>query len=390
MHVQRHRAQYNEDHVLPVAQAEDFLRVHAEQLFLSLRVSQLRTDAAATAAAVAPRRGSFPLATTSGLPTGLPVASRRINCSLIRAYRTRRSRRLFKTGIQTDTEITHEGTHSDTKTILFLWISNGILFRDPRTDTMTSNKSPSIFRRSRQQSWAVSTIMTRQNLIPSEDGSRMIHALIPMWDMCNHVNGRITTDFNATTNCCECYALRNFKKGEQIFISYGPRTNSDFFVHSGFVYMDNKEDGFKLRLGISKADSLQRERIELLNKLDLPSMSEFLLKPGTEPISDLLLAFLRVFSMRKQELTHWLRSDRVNDLKHMDCALETVVEENVRKFLLTRLQLLIANYPTTLKEDLQLLETSLPQIKKLAIQLRVTEKKILLAALEYVEQWIKA
>jgi len=53
--------------------------------------------------------------------------------------------------------------------------------------------------------------------------------------------------------------------------------------------------------------------------------------------------------MRKAELTHWLRSDKVSDLKHMDCALETVVEENVRKFLLTRLQLLVANYPTTLK-----------------------------------------
>lgn len=108
--------------------------------------------------------------------------------------------------------------------------------------------------------------MTRQNLIPSEDGSRMIHALIPMWDMCNHENGRvsphhhhprrirnserslissfsfqITTDFNATSDCCECYALRDFKEGEQIFISYGPRTNSDFFVHSGFVYVDNKQ-----------------------------------------------------------------------------------------------------------------------------------------------------
>jgi len=109
------------------------------------------------------------------------------------------------------------------------------------------------------------------------------------------------------------------------------------------------QDGFKLRLGISKADSLQKERIELLSKLDLPSVGEFLLKPGTEPISDTLLAFLRVFSMRKPELTHWLRSDKVFDLKHVDCALETVVEENVRKFLLTRLQLLIANYPTTLK-----------------------------------------
>lgn len=120
---------------------------------------------------------------------------------------------------------------------------------------------------------------------------------------------------------------------------------------SNLVYIDTilAQDGFKLRLGISKADPLQKERIELLSKLYLPSVGEFPLKPGTEPISNTLLAFLRVFSMRKAELTHWLRSDKVSDLKHMDCALETVVEENVRKFLLTRLQLLIANYPTTLK-----------------------------------------
>jgi hypothetical protein len=29
-------------------------------------------------------------------------------------------------------------------------------------------------------------------------------------------------------------------------------------------------------------------------------------------------------------------------------------------------------------------------MKKMAVQLRVTEKRILLGALEYVEQWIKA
>ncbi|XP_066583980.1 actin-histidine N-methyltransferase-like [Prorops nasuta] len=238
--------------------------------------------------------------------------------------------------------------------------------------------------------WAVSTVMTRQNLIPSEDGARMVHALIPMWDICNYEEGRITTDFNGTWNKCECYSLRNFKRGEQIFISYGSRPNSDFFVHSGFVYMDNKEDAFKLRLGISKADSLQKERTELLERLGLPAVGEFLLKPGTEPISDSLLAFLRVFSMRKAELTHWLDSDKVLDLKHVDCALGTVVEENVRKFLLTRLKLLIANYPTTLSEDLELLKTSLPPIRKQTVQLRVTEKKILQGALEYVEQWIKS
>lgn len=40
-------------------------------------------------------------------------------------------------------------------------------------------------------SWAVSTVMTRQNFVPSIDGNSMLNALIPMWDMCNHTNGKV-------------------------------------------------------------------------------------------------------------------------------------------------------------------------------------------------------
>lgn len=98
------------------------------------------------------------------------------------------------------------------------------------------------------------------------------------------------------------------------------------------------------------------------------------MKPGTEPISDMLLAFLRVFSMRKAELTHWLRSDKVYDLKHMDCALETVVEENVRKFLLTRLQLLIANYPTTLKVKVKPSIVTPPSLLRGVIEITYQER----------------
>lgn len=60
-------------------------------------------------------------------------------------------------------------------------------------------------------SWAVSTVMTRQNLIPSPDGSRMIHALIPMWDMCNHENGRVSYRDNepgADDQCVFCLVYR--------------------------------------------------------------------------------------------------------------------------------------------------------------------------------------
>ncbi|XP_029051453.2 actin-histidine N-methyltransferase isoform X1 [Osmia bicornis bicornis] len=235
--------------------------------------------------------------------------------------------------------------------------------------------------------WAVSTVMTRQNLIPSEDGSRMIHSLIPMWDMCNHENGTITTDFNLTSDCCECYALKEFKKGDQIFISYGVRTNSDFFVHSGFVYMDNKQDAIKLWIGpllMTSTEPCLREREQLLRKLHLTVMSEFLVNSGVEPIPGSMLAYLRLFRMRKPELMHWLKSDRVNDLKQPDCPLDTAINDKVKKALIYVLESFIARYPTTLQEDLQLLETTLPQFKKLAIQLRVTEKRIIFNALEYV------
>ncbi|XP_074147431.1 actin-histidine N-methyltransferase isoform X3 [Sminthopsis crassicaudata] len=63
--------------------------------------------------------------------------------------------------------------------------------------------------------WAVSSVMTRQNQIPTEDGSRVTLALIPLWDMCNHTNGLITTGYNLEDDRCECVALQDFNVGEQ-------------------------------------------------------------------------------------------------------------------------------------------------------------------------------
>lgn len=56
------------------------------------------------------------------------------------------------------------------------------------------------------------------NQIPTEDGSRVTLALIPLWDMCNHTNGLITTGYNLEDDRCECVALRDFRAGEQIYI----------------------------------------------------------------------------------------------------------------------------------------------------------------------------
>lgn len=56
--------------------------------------------------------------------------------------------------------------------------------------------------------WAVSTVMTRQNTVVSADGSALTQALIPLWDMCNHADGKLSTDFNVSLDRSECVAWR--------------------------------------------------------------------------------------------------------------------------------------------------------------------------------------
>jgi len=97
--------------------------------------------------------------------------------------------------------------------------------------------------------------------------------------------------------CCE------YQAAQQIFIFYGPRTNSEFFIHNGFVYLDNEHDGLRLTLGISQEDRLQPERTELLRRLGIPDRGDFMLKKGPNPVDGRLLAFLRVFNMGQGKFT---------------------------------------------------------------------------------------
>lgn len=95
--------------------------------------------------------------------------------------------------------------------------------------------------------------MTRENLIPRSrllsavtkkdssikavgvtlESESVVTALIPFWDLLNHSNGRITSFLDMEKGCIESHAQRNFKKGEQVFMHYGDRSNADFLIHNG-------------------------------------------------------------------------------------------------------------------------------------------------------------
>lgn len=97
-----------------------------------------------------------------------------------------------------------------------------------------------------------------------------------------------------------------------------------------------------------------------------------------------------------EQLDHWLASDRSNDLLHLDCALETALETKIWTFLKMRLMILLKSFTTTLVEDEAIMEAhrkgqnKLGHNRALVIQFRITEKRILQDALEYVEQRTKA
>ncbi|XP_026481893.1 histone-lysine N-methyltransferase setd3-like [Ctenocephalides felis] len=251
--------------------------------------------------------------------------------------------------------------------------------------------------------WAVSTVMTRQNSVPVGEGGVMVPALIPLWDMANYKDGQITTDYIPENQTVQYSALDDYKPGDQVFIFYGERSNAELLVHNGFVCMDNSGDTVSIRLGISPSDPLATSRLKALIDLSLPcgGTSTLCVAKNPAPITPQLLAYARVFNMNQEQLDHWLSSDHIEDLFHMDCALDHELEKKVWTFLLTRLQILLSVYPTTLEADRLALENSakanetsdgvkLSPATRCAIQLRYSEKLILQDAIEYVKQHMSA
>ncbi|KAL0829216.1 hypothetical protein ABMA28_004047 [Loxostege sticticalis] len=234
--------------------------------------------------------------------------------------------------------------------------------------------------------WAVSTVMTRQNNIQLGDSD--VTAFIPLWDMCNHEHGKITTDFNKEKDRGECYALRDFKPGDQIFIFYGARSNADLFLHNGFVYPKNQHDSLSLSLGVSANDPLRESKLSLLTKLGLAGITHYNLYKGDNPISAELLAFIRIFNMNQEELAKWSSQGLPGDLVSLDTssaeAVGAAIDKRAYTYLLTRCGLIRASY----KKDSDDSEPETLHRKNIKL-LKECEVQILEGAIKYLESAIQ-
>ncbi|KAI9193041.1 uncharacterized protein BJ171DRAFT_535100 [Polychytrium aggregatum] len=152
--------------------------------------------------------------------------------------------------------------------------------------------------------WSVSVVMTRQNPVPSADGTRTCMALIPLFDLANHRPGEITTFHELNTDCTHSLTLSACAKGDQVYMSYGGRSNQDFLLYSGFVDpSERKNDCIKIWCSIGKdeGDASNRARKQLLERYGLPSAGFYRLK-ATLSDSPELMALVRVLTMSQVEL----------------------------------------------------------------------------------------
>lgn len=235
--------------------------------------------------------------------------------------------------------------------------------------------------------WAVSCVMTRQNLVPQGEKGEQESVLIPGWDMANHSNGAVNTLFNEATNSIESFCLKNFKSGEQVTMAYGDRSNEDFLIHNGFVFPANDNKNFSIKLSLSKADELLEQRSKLLEVLEIRTSGNFQIAPTFSPE---LLGFVRIFNMNKDQLTTWLAADNVKELRNPEFKLDKKFELKVLMFLLVRVKLLLKAFPTTLEEDEALLvENQAQKTKLMLIQYRMLEKRALNEIADEIQKKLK-
>lgn len=232
-----------------------------------------------------------------------------------------------------------------------------------------------------------------KNLLPffqvpsADDLSQTINTLIPFWDMANHDNGEMSTDFDDEKHCTLCLANKDLEVGQQFTIFYGVRANIDLLVHNGFVFADNQDDCLTLKLGISKNDPMAADKVSILEELNVSRAGLFFVgKLPEKPMDPALLAFLRVLCLAKEEIEALKGNiEKIKKLLEDDSDVPEL-DRRVYKYLETRCQLLLKSYPSTLQEDLDLLnkkDTDLSQKQYFCYLLRSKEKEMLNGAINY-------
>ncbi|KAF7833200.1 ribulose-1,5 bisphosphate carboxylase/oxygenase large subunit N-methyltransferase, chloroplastic [Senna tora] len=236
--------------------------------------------------------------------------------------------------------------------------------------------------------WSFGILFSRLVRLPSMDGK---FALVPWADMLNHsCDVETFLDYDKSSKGIVFTTDRPYQPGEQVFISYGKKSNGELLLSYGFVPKEgtNPSDSVELSLSLKKSDKCYDEKLQLLKKNGLSASQCFPVKITGWPLELMAYAYLAVSpsSMRgKFEEMAAAASNKTTakkDLRYPE------MEEQALQFILDSCESSISKYKKFLQESGSLdLDVTSPKqlnrrlfLKQLAVDLCTSEQRILFRA----------
>ncbi|TYJ21367.1 hypothetical protein E1A91_A08G059300v1 [Gossypium mustelinum] len=236
--------------------------------------------------------------------------------------------------------------------------------------------------------WSFGILLSRLVYLYSMDGKV---ALVPWADMLNHSREVETyLNYDKSSQAVVFTTDRAYQPGEQVFISYGKKSNAELLLSYGFVPKQgtNLNDSVELPLSLKISDKCYKQKLKALMKHGLSVSQCYPIQISGWPLELMAYAYLTVSppSMSKQfeEMAAMASNESIirKDLRYPE------IEEKAVQFILDSCESSISKYSKFLKESgsMDLDITSQEQqnrgvfLKQLAVDLCTSEQKILYRA----------
>jgi len=226
-------------------------------------------------------------------------------------------------------------------------------------------------------------------------------ALVPYADLINHSPfstayisaqpGKKDRWFGDEPDLVVLYADRAFKKMEQLFISYGQKSNAELLLLYGFALDRNPFNSVEISLGLKRDElddpdgSLYREKLAVLVESGRSNeQGQGLTFPlYNDRYPNELLECLRLLCLRTEDVTRSRTKERVPlPSIRLTTPVNDVNEALVFEAIIESCEVALVRYPTSEDDDTALVAdrfmfSALPVTSRNAIRLRRSEKRLL-------------
>lgn len=232
--------------------------------------------------------------------------------------------------------------------------------------------------------WAFAILFSRAIMLTAEQRI----ALVPYADLLNHspfcstyidVHKKPLVDRKVVA----LYSDRPYDKMDQVFVTYGPKSNSELLLLYGFVTDRNPYDSVEITVSLSETDPLYEQKLEYVEQSGIDPSSNFPLYRDRYPME--LVEYLRFCVSSEDEFNNSDFGDFINEENETQVALA----------LVSACKVALEAYPQSREEDDALMADrrtfQLLNLKqRWAVRQRRAEKHILKRTIANIEQEMAA